>query len=238
MLVLQKKILDILFIQDDKVNFNLEFLKYSEFLDYLEHGQKPDDDYFVMCYYLYKLNKNEEFHKLYSEIDIDKYIRSISNYKEYGEELVYSLEFYAKLLYLKDNNISKAILILQDCYKKGNQPDTFYLLGRFKAKRDKHKAIDFLEEELKLYYEIRFDSPMLPYLHEIERIRMYMAYLCYCVGETERALEHFHLAVDSKMNGSTFLGDWDYWLSNRDYEEREYEVMLKLKDMYNNQYQK
>ena len=67
---------------------------------------------------------------------------------------------------------------------------------------------------------------------------MFLAFQYYTIGNNEKDLEHFHLVVASKLNGSTFLGEWDYWFSNREYEEGEYEVLLKLKDMYIKQYQK
>ncbi len=93
-------------------------------------------------------------------------------------------------------------------------------------------AINLIETELDKFFEETYSNPMQSYSNNIERSRMFLAYLYYKTGNNEKALYNFELAITSKEQGSTFMGDWDYWLNYRDYYKDEHEVLLKLKEMY------
>ena len=98
------------------------------------------------------------------------------------------------------------------------------------ANRDKSIAINSLEEALDEFEEGDY-SLYQCFISKIERVYMFLAYLYYKIGDNENAMKNFKLAL-TKEEGSTFMGDWDYWLNFRDYYQDEYEVLLKLKEIY------
>jgi tetratricopeptide (TPR) repeat protein len=225
-------ILEKMYIIGDSKNLEIELSRFLELNDVI-----PEKLYFFRCYMLFKNKEIVDFNNLYSEIESNNRIDDLLSYKSISDTEAFEIEYCARLLYEKYNDIDKALQILEDSLELIPYTRTSLLIAKLKAKIDKQEAVNYLENQLDLFFtDEYFGHPIRAYVYGIERLRMFLSFLCYGTGNNEKALEHFHLAVDSKMSGSTFLGDWNYWLNNRDYEEGEYEVMLKLKDMYINQY--
>ena len=112
--------------------------------------------------------------------------------------------------------------------------DLEYLKARCYMSFDIDNAITTLESAFKEYYSIEETEDQGFWgrvVMNLERKRLLLAYL-YCEkGNIEEAMKNFELALE-RDEGSTYIGNIDYWMDNRDYFDEEFEVMQKLKEMY------
>jgi hypothetical protein len=185
-------------------------------------------------YFLFETNQINEFQELLSSMDIENITQNIFKKKSKylnGYE-VDQIKYLAKLTHEYYGNIDLTLELLEFSFKGYYQQQTVYEKARIIAENEINDAIILIETELDKFFEEGFYNPMQSYSNNIERSRMFLAYLYYKIGNNEKALYNFELAITSKEQGSTFMGDWDYWLNYRDYYKDEYNVLLKLKEMY------
>ena len=201
-------------------NYSDEFNIYDDYL--------PQKIGLAFCYY--KTGEYFKTDKLLEEIDILN--RFPLKRTDYSENEFYAIKWLSEILSEYNNNVPLALKLLEE----NNQGFAYSIHRDFVksiiiAKEDKHLAIEILESGLYQFYEDEFELIWHNFVKRIERIRMFLAYLYYKIGDNENAMKNFKLAL-TKEEGSTFMGDWDYWLNYRDYYKDEYEVLLKLKEMY------
>ena len=185
-------------------------------------------------YFLFETNQINEFQELLSSMDIENITQNIFKKKSKylnGYE-VDQIKYLAKLTHEYYGNIDLTLELLEFSFKGYYQQQTVYEKARIIAENETIIAINLIETELDRFFEETYSNPMQSYSNNIERSRMFLAYLYYKTGNNEKALYNLELALTSKKQGSTFMGDWDYWLNYRNYYKDEYDVLLKLKEIY------
>ena len=185
-------------------------------------------------YFFLKTNQEDKFQRLEKFIDIEKITQDIlSNKSKYiNSDIVDQIKYLAKLYNEYYRNSDLALKLLDISFKGFYQQQTILEQAFILAEDDRNKAIELIETELDNFFKNHYSDPMQSYSNNIERSRIFLSYLYYIIGNKDKALENFQLAVTSKKNGSTFMGDWEYWFQYREYVDGEYEILLKLKDLY------
>ena len=185
-------------------------------------------------YFFLKTNQEDKFQRLEKFIDIEKITQDIlSNKSKYiNSDIVDQIKYLAKLYNEYYRNSDMALKLLYISFTGFYQQQTVLERAYILADNDIKDAIKLIETELDIFFKNEYSNPMQSYSNNIERSRMFLSYLYYIIGNKDKALENFQLAVTSKKNGSTFMGDWEYWLDYRNYFKNEHEVLLELKDIY------
>ena len=185
----------------------------------------------VRMYYDLKIKSNDV--NLYYDSILKYYIKYSKIEQEFiTKENAELLNYLAIILSEFTNNDSLAFKLLDASDKGYFNKNTILIKSMIISKKNKIEAISLLENMLTDFFEIQYENPMTFYSNNIERIRMFLAYLYYSVEDSTNAYYNFELAVTSTKQGSTFMDNWDYWLNLRDYFEDEHDVLLVLKEMY------
>ncbi|MDO9578610.1 MAG: hypothetical protein Q7J16_12055 [Candidatus Cloacimonadales bacterium] len=223
-------ILDILYQQGKYEKLINKMDEWEELINYWDIKRDILRYNIVQMYYFNKINKSN----LKSSVDNFNDFRDQTlmknkmdlNYRQ-SESINYLALYYSEFV----GNDSLAINLLEKSLNGFSDKRSILLKVKIIANEDVRNAIEFLNDELEHYFKNEYIQPMISYSNYIEDLRMFLAYLYAKVDDIDKAMENFKLAVTSKENGSTFMGDWDYWLTYRNYYKDEYEVMLKLKEM-------
>lgn len=68
-----------------------------------------------------------------------------------------------------------------------------------------------------------------------EETNMFLAYLYYKNNDIDNALKYFKLSLN-KTEASTFNGNWEVWLGNRNYYRDQHEILIELSKTYTSKF--
>lgn len=216
----------------DKVNDQL--IKWKVLIDNSYTTSSEEELFQVMhLYYCYKTN-SVDIEELKESLKLtslfEKYRTKRVEYINQNVQL--SMRFTAKIAVEIFNNKTLSLEILDNCLYGYYDLVTVLEIVKLIGIENKYEAITRIDLEIEEFFESHYYNPIQSYSSNLERLIMFKSYLHYKVGELDEALENFYLIVTQQKYGSTFMGDWGYWLDNRNYYEDEYKVMLILKDLY------